>query len=87
VGEPILAQEWLDMLVADPRAETSPDPKMVPSSLRREAARIAGRLGLACPPPTDTPALTAVFQVATNTTPQDRYSAFYHLDYKFRQYG
>jgi hypothetical protein len=81
-GEPTLAQEWLDMLVA----EASPGPNWFPNSLRREAARIAGRLGLACPAPTDPPALTAVFRVATGTTPQDRYSAFYHLDDKFRQY-
>jgi len=81
-GGPTLAQEWLDMLVA----EASPGPNWFPNFLRREQARIAGRLGLACPAPTDTPALTAVFQVATDTTPQYRYSAFYHLDHKFRQY-
>ncbi|WP_446214745.1 DUF4304 domain-containing protein [Micromonospora sp. IBHARD004] len=77
-GDPTLAQEWLDMLVAEP----SPGPNRV----RREAARIGGRLGLTSPAPTDTPALTAVFRVAADTTPQDRHSAFYHLDYKFRQY-
>ena len=77
-GEPTLAQEWLDLLVAD----ASPGP----NRSRREAARIAARLGLACPAPPDTPALTAAFRVAADTTPQDRHSAFHHLDHKFRQY-
>jgi hypothetical protein len=87
-GEPTLAQEWLDMLVAEASeaSEASPGPKWFPNWSRREAARIADRLGLACPAPTDTPALTAVFRVATDTTPQDRHSAFYHLEHKFRQY-
>jgi hypothetical protein len=77
-GEPALAQQWLDKFAA----EASPCPNRV----RREAARIAGRLGLACPAPTDAPALTAVFRIAADTTPQDRHSAFHHLDYKFSQY-
>lgn len=77
-GEPALAQEWLDMVVAEP----SPTPNRV----RREAARIAARLGLTSPAPTDAPALTAVFRVAADMTPQDRHTAFHHLDYKFRQY-
>jgi Domain of unknown function (DUF4304) len=81
-GEPTLAQQWLDMLVA----EASPGPTWFSNWSRREAARIAGRLGLAWPAPTDEPALTVVFRLATDTTPQDRYSAFYHLEYKFRQY-
>lgn len=77
-GEPTLAQEWLDMFVAEP----SPNPNRV----RREAARIAVRLGLTSPAATDVPALTAVFRVAADTTPEDRHSAFHHLDYKFRRY-
>lgn len=77
-GELSLAQEWLDRFVA----AAPPGP----SRVRREAARVAGRLGLASPAPTDTPALTAVFRVAADTTPQDRHSVFHHLDYKFRQY-
>jgi hypothetical protein len=77
-GEPTLAQQWLGMFVAEP----SPSPNRV----RRQAALIAGRLGLACPAPTDTAALTAVFRMAPDTSPQDRHSAFYDLDYKFRQY-
>ncbi|MGC5018266.1 DUF4304 domain-containing protein [Micromonospora sp. DT47] len=77
-GEPTLAQECLDVVVA----KASPGPNRI----LREAARVAGRLGLACPAPTDEPALTAVFRVAADTTPQDRYSAFYHLENKFSQY-
>ena len=77
-GEPTLAQEWLDMVVAEASVGQNRS--------RREAARIAGRLGLTCPAPTDTPALTTVFRLAADTTPGERHSAFYHLDYKFRQY-
>jgi Domain of unknown function (DUF4304) len=78
VGEPTVAQEALDKVVA----ADSPGPNQT----LRTAARIASRLGLACPAPTDVPALTAVFRVAADTPPQDRYRAFHHLDHKFRQY-
>jgi hypothetical protein len=53
-GAPDLAQEWLSGIVAD----------APPGPLPREAARFAARLGLDCPPPADSPALTAVFRTA-----------------------
>jgi hypothetical protein len=77
-GEPTVAQEALDKVVA-----WAP---LGPNKTRREAARIAGRLGLACPAPTDAPALTAVFRLSTDTTPHDRYRAFNDLDFKLGQY-
>jgi Domain of unknown function (DUF4304) len=81
-GAPTLAQEWLDRDVAN----AAPGSNWFRNWSRREVARIGGRLGLACPAPIDTPALTAEFRVATQTTPQDRYKAFHDLDFKFRQY-
>jgi hypothetical protein len=77
-GEPAVAQEALEKVVA--RASPGPNKTL------REAAHIAGRLGLACPVPTDAPALTAVFGLSTDTTPHDRSRAFYALDFKFGQY-
>ncbi len=82
-GDPTLAQEWLDTVLA---AEASSGSGWYAKSLRRKAASLAGRLGLACPAPTDEPALTAVFRVAGDTTPQDRHSAFHQLDFKLRQH-
>jgi len=77
-SESTLAQDWLDKIVAG----ASPGPNRV----RREAARIADRLGLSCFVPTDTPALTAVFRMAAETSPDDRRGAFYHLEYQLGEH-
>ena len=77
-GEPTFAQECLDVVVA----QASPGP----NRMLRQAAHVAGRLRLACPAPTDNPALTAVFRLAAGTTPQGRESAFHRLEHKFSQY-
>jgi hypothetical protein len=61
-GAPDLAQRWLDGILA------AAAPGLVP----REAARFAARLGLTCPPPADSPAVTAVFVSAADTPPQER---------------
>ncbi len=81
-GAPELAQRWLHKVVAD--ASSTSD--WYRNWLCRKAALIAGRLGLECPAPTDTPALSVVFRVTAETTPQDRYRAFHDLDFKYRQY-
>lgn len=81
-GDPVLAQQLLDKVVADPRSTSDWYCKW----LRRKAAIIAARLGLDCPAPTDTPVLTAVFRVVAETTPQDRHRAFQDLQYKYTQY-
>lgn len=76
-GDPALAQDWLDGIVA-----AAPDPGQV----RREAARFAARLGLACPAPSDIPTLTAVFRSAAGTPPQERDAAVRELVYKLDQH-
>mgnify|MGYP006174421751 CR=1 FL=1 len=48
-GDPTLAQEWLDTVVV----EASSGSDWYGNSLLRTAARLAGRLGLACPAPAD----------------------------------
>jgi hypothetical protein len=80
-GERALAQEGLDAFLGAGGVGTGGRNRML-----REVARVAGRLGLACPAPTDIPALTVVFRLAADTPPQERHSAFSQLDYKFRQY-
>lgn len=81
LGDRALAQEWLDRLAAS--AWIGPDRTL------REAALLAGRLGLdsPTPPPSDSPALTAVFRLAGSTPVPQRAEAFHHLDYKLRQYS
>jgi hypothetical protein len=78
LGGPVLAQQALDVVVA----AASPGP----NRMLRDAARIARRLGLAAPAPTDPPALTAVFQLAAQTPPRECYGAFHHLEYRLGQY-
>jgi hypothetical protein len=78
LGEPVLAQQALDVVVA----AASPGPNRI----LRDAARIAARLGLTAPAPTDAPALTAVFRVAAQTPARERHGAFHHLEYRLAQY-
>jgi hypothetical protein len=81
-GDPALAQQWLDDVIADPRSISD----WYRNWLHRQAAFLAGRLGLACPAPADMPVLTAVFRMAAESTPRDRHVAFHDLEFKYRQY-
>ncbi len=76
-GDPGLAQGWLDGIVA-----AAPDP----GPERREAARFAARLGLACPAPTDRPTLTAVFRSPGDAPPAERDAAVRELAHKLEQH-
>jgi hypothetical protein len=73
-GAPDLAQRWLDGIAA---ATTDPGPE------RRETARFAALLGLACPAPTDVPSLIVRLRVAPA---QDRDDAVRHLAFKLDQH-
>lgn len=76
-GGRVLAQEALDAVV---------DPANLPNRTRWDAVRIAGKLGLDFPAPTDVPALTVILRLAAHTPPPERYNAFHHLDHKFGEY-